>query len=80
VRQMFVRDGLKLTAIGVGCGLVAALALTRLMSALLFDISPMDPITYAGVSIVLILSAWLATYWPARRATNIEPLEALRAE
>ncbi len=80
VRQMFVRDGLKLTAIGVACGLVAALALTRLMSALLFDISPMDPITYAGVSLVLVFAAWLATYLPARRATNIEPLEALRTE
>ena len=80
VRRMFVRDGLLLTAIGVVCGLAAAIMLTRLLSGLLFEVSPLDPITYCAVSAVLIGSALLATYIPARRATAIEPVEALRAE
>lgn len=80
VRRMFVRDGLALTAIGVGCGLAGAAALTRLMSALLFDVSPLDPMTYCAVPVVLVAAALLATYLPARRATGIEPVDALRAE
>ena len=80
VRQMFVRQGLLLTGIGVGCGLAAALVLTRLMKALLFEVSTMDPLTYGAVSAVLVVAAMLASYLPARRATNIEPVEALRME
>ncbi len=80
VRQMFVRQGLLLTGIGVGCGLAAALVLTRLMKALLFEVSTMDPLTYGAVSAVLVMAAMLASYLPARRATNIEPVEALRVE
>jgi ABC-type antimicrobial peptide transport system permease subunit len=77
---MFVRSGLALAAIGVGCGLVAAAAVTRLMSALLFEVSPLDPVTYCAVSIVLVGAAFLASYVPARRATVIDPADALRAE
>jgi ABC-type antimicrobial peptide transport system permease subunit len=80
VRRMFVRQGLLLTAIGVAFGLAAALALTRLMTALLFDISPIDPVTYAAVSVILIAAASLASYVPARRATAIAPVDALRVE
>jgi len=80
IRQMFVRNGLVLAAIGVGCGLVAAAAVTRLMSALLFEVSPLDPVTYCAVSIVLVGAAFLASYVPARRATVIDPADALRAE
>ncbi len=80
VREMFVRHGLLLAGIGVACGLAAAVPLTRLMTALLFEVRPLDPITYTAVSIVLVASALLATYLPARRATLIEPVEALRAE
>ncbi|MFN7998823.1 MAG: ABC transporter permease [Bryobacteraceae bacterium] len=80
VRQMFVQQGLLLTGIGVGCGLGAALALTRLMKSLLFEVSPLDPITYGAVSAVLALAALAASYIPAARATRIEPSEALRAE
>ncbi|MGH9613442.1 MAG: ABC transporter permease, partial [Bryobacteraceae bacterium] len=80
VRRMFVRHGLLLTAIGVGCGAVAAMALTRLMSTLLFDISPLDPATYGIVSVVLVAAALLASYFPAHRATKIDPVDALRAE
>jgi ABC-type antimicrobial peptide transport system permease subunit len=79
-RRMFVRQGLVLTAIGLACGLAAALALTNLMTALLFDVSPLDPITYAAVSVILVAAALLASYVPARRATSIEPMQALRTE
>ena len=80
VRQMFVREGLLMTAIGVVCGLAAAAGLTRLMKALLFEVSPLDPATYCAVSLVLAAAALLASYIPARRATAIEPVEALRVE
>jgi predicted permease len=80
VRGMFVQQGLWLVAIGVAAGLAAAVPLTRLMSALLFEISPMDPTTYIAVSAALILAALLATYIPARKATKVQPVEALRAE
>jgi len=80
VRQMFVRQGLILTGIGVACGVVAAVALTRLMTALLFEVSPLDPATYGVVCAVLLMAALLASYIPARRATNIDPSEALRIE
>ncbi len=78
--RMFVGHGLVLAAIGVACGLAAAIALTRVMSSLLFEVSPVDPITYAAVSASLILAAVLASYLPALRATKVDPVEALRAE
>jgi predicted permease len=80
VRQMFVRHGLALTAIGLACGILAAVWLTRVMSTLLFEVSPLDPLTYAAVSALLLGSAAVATYLPARRATDVQPVEALRAE
>jgi predicted permease len=80
VRAMFVRQGLVLAALGVAAGVAAALPLTRFMSALLFEISPLDPLTYGGVSAAIVLACLLATYLPARRATRVEPVEALRVE
>jgi predicted permease len=80
VTGMFVRHGLVLSAIGTACGLTVALGLTRLMKSLLYDVSPADPLTYAAVSAGLILMATLASYLPARRATSVDPVEALRAE
>jgi ABC-type antimicrobial peptide transport system permease subunit len=80
VRQMFVRHGLVLTAIGVVCGIVSAMLVTRLLSALLFGVSPVDPATYALVSLVLVIAALTASYLPARRATVVDPAEALRAQ
>jgi predicted permease len=80
VTRMFVAHGLRLAAIGVSCGLVAAFALMRLMSSLLFEVSPVDPLTYAGVSFGLTIAAVLASYLPALRATAIDPMEALRAD
>ena len=77
---MFVRNGLLLSAIGAACGLTAALALTRLMKSLLYNVSPADPLTFAAVSAGLILAAALASYLPARRATRVDPVEALRSE
>jgi predicted permease len=80
VTGMFVRHGLVLSGIGAACGLTAALALTRLMKSLLYDVSPADPLTYGAVAAGLILAAALASYLPARRATRVDPVEALRAE
>jgi ABC-type antimicrobial peptide transport system permease subunit len=80
VRGMFVRHGLLLAVVGVSCGILAALPLTRLMQALLYEVSPVDPSTYAAVCMVLILAASLAAYVPARRATKVDPVDALRAE
>ena len=80
VRQMFVRHGLLLAGIGLVCGLAAALGLTRLMSALLFEVSPLDPVTYGAVSLILAAAAFLASYLPAQRATTVAPIDCLRAE
>jgi ABC-type antimicrobial peptide transport system permease subunit len=78
--RMFVGHGLKLAAVGLGCGLVVALALTRTMKALLFGVSGTDPATYAAVALVLGAAAALAAYVPSRRTSRVDPVEALRAE
>ena len=80
VTTAFVRSGFILSAIGCGFGLAAALLLVPLMKSLLFSVSPLDPLTYAATSASLLLAAALASYLPARRATKIDPVEALRAE
>jgi predicted permease len=77
---MFVRHGLFLTGIGVACGLVVAVIIMRLMSTLLFNVNPTDPLTYVAVSAGLIATAFLASYLPSRRAATVDPVEALRAE
>jgi putative ABC transport system permease protein len=80
VTRLFLWDGLRLSAIGVACGVVAAAASTRLMASLLFHVSPLDPLTYIGVSCGLVAAAALASFLPALRASGIDPVEALRAE
>ncbi|HTA40883.1 MAG TPA: FtsX-like permease family protein [Bryobacteraceae bacterium] len=80
IKAMFVRYALVLAGIGVAIGLGAAAGLTRLMKSLLFGISPLDPVTYAAVPVVLIAAAALASYLPARRAAGVDPVETLRAE
>jgi predicted permease len=80
LRRMFVRYGLVLAAIGIAIGLGAAAGLMRLMKSLLFGISPLDPVTYAAVPVVLVVAAVLASYLPARRAAAVDPVEALKAE
>jgi len=80
VRRMFLRQGLWLTATGIALGIGVALVLTRVMSTFLFGVGPTDPMTYAAVSGVLAAVALLATYLPARRASRVDPIIALRAE
>jgi putative ABC transport system permease protein len=80
VRQMFLRHGLSLTAAGIALGIAVAMALTRVTSALLFGVGPMDPTTYAAVSATLAAVALLATYLPACRAAQVDPIVALRAD
>jgi putative ABC transport system permease protein len=80
LQRMIVRHGLILAGAGVAIGAGAAMALSRLMKALLFEVSPIDPVTYAAVAVVLVTSAVLASYVPARRAASVDPLDALRAE
>jgi len=80
LQQMFVRHALLLTGIGMAVGFGAALGLTRLMTSLLFGVSPLDPVTYGAVPVVLAGAAVLASYLPARRAAAVDPVETLRAE
>jgi putative ABC transport system permease protein len=75
-----VRDGMKLAAIGIAAGVAAALGLTRLLGALLYGVSPTDPVTFAAVALLLAGVALLACYVPARRVLRVEPTEALRGE
>ena len=80
VLKLILKSGMLLVFIGLTVGLAAALALTRLISTLLFEVSPTDPITYGAVTLCVILAALLACYIPARRATKVDPLIALRYE
>ncbi len=80
VRGMFLRHGFALAVIGIVFGIGAAAGLTRLMAALLFGVSPWDPVTFASVSAVLGAIALLACYLPARRASSVDPVDALRWE
>ena len=80
VVRMFLSHGLRLTGIGVGCGLATGALISRLLTAALVDLSAFDPVTFAGVSAFLSLVALLAILVPARRATRVDPLVALRYE
>jgi putative ABC transport system permease protein len=80
VLRLVVRHGMMLAGIGLALGLLAAFGLTRIMSSLLFGISVTDPITYFGLALLLGAIAFLACYIPARRATKVNPVVALRAE
>ena len=80
VLGLVVRQGLVLAAAGVALGLLAATGATRLLSGLLFGVSPTDPLTYGVVALLLTLVALLACLVPARRATRVDPMTALRCE
>ncbi len=80
VSGLFLRQGLVMLAMGVAGGLVAAFALTRLMTSLLFGVSANDPLTYGGVTVALAIVVLAASYLPARRASRVDPLVALKSE
>jgi predicted permease len=80
VLRLVVRNGLRMTFIGLGIGIVAALGLTRLLAGLLFGVKPTDPLTFGVVSALLCCVAFIACYIPARRATHVDPITALRYE
>jgi putative ABC transport system permease protein len=80
VFKLVVGKGMRLALIGIGIGLVASLALTRVMRSVLFEVTPTDALTFVIVSVVLLTVTLLACYIPARRATNVDPLTSLRYE
>jgi putative ABC transport system permease protein len=80
IGAMVLRQGMRAVVVGIGIGLAAALAVTRVMGAILYGVSPTDPATFGIVTLVLAGTAVLACLLPARRATRVEPLIALRCE
>jgi putative ABC transport system permease protein len=80
VLLMILRQGLWLVGIGIALGIAGGAAVSRVFSALLFGLSPFDPIAYAGVSLFLAMVAFVAIYFPARRAATVDPMVALRHE
>ena len=80
VLRLIIGRGMRLVGLGIVVGLVGAFIVTRGIRSLLFNVSPTDPITFAGVSLLLVLVAVLASWLPARRAMKVDPMEALRYE
>ena len=77
---MVVGDGMRVTVIGIAAGIAAAIVGARAVQTLLFNIAPTDPMTYVAITATLAIIALIASYLPARRATRINPMAALRAE
>jgi putative ABC transport system permease protein len=80
VLRLVLGQGVVLTAIGLGIGLAGAFLLTRSLQSLLFGVRPTDPLTFVAVSVSLLCTGLLASYIPARRATKVDPMTALRWE
>ncbi len=77
VLRLILRQGMTLAVAGMALGLAGALALTRVLRSLLFGVSATDPFTFVGITLLLTAVAFLACYWPARRAARVDPMEAL---
>jgi ABC-type antimicrobial peptide transport system permease subunit len=80
VLKLVLAQGFITCVVGIGVGLLAAIATTRLLRTLLYEVTPSDPITFAGVTGVLLLVTAAACYLPALRATRVDPVTALRAD
>jgi len=80
VIMLLLAQGMMLAGFGIVVGLIGSFALTRVLRMLLFGVSPTDPVTYTGVTLLLVLVALLACWLPARRAARVDPMEALRHE
>ena len=80
ITSMFVRSGLLLTGIGVACGLVVSLVVMRLMKSLLFQVNPVDPMTYGAITLGIVVISYAACYVPSRKAATVDPVHALRAD
>jgi putative ABC transport system permease protein len=80
VLKLILKQGLILTVLGVGIGLAVAYGLTRFLASFLYEVKPTEPVTFVAVSLMLIAVGVLACYVPARRATKVDPMVALRYE
>ena len=80
ILRLILRQGVAMTVAGVALGMVAAAALTRLIKAFLYGVTPLDPVTFAGGLLLMLCVALAASYIPARRATKVDPMAALRYE
>ena len=80
VLGLVLRQGLALASVGAAIGIATSIALTRYLQSLLFGVSAVDPITFAAITLLLLIVAGLACYLPARRATQVDPISALRYE
>jgi putative ABC transport system permease protein len=80
ILRMALGEGVILVAVGLGVGLIGALVVTRFLRAMLFSVTPTDPLTFLAIALLLATAALLACFIPARRATEVDPLVALREE